>query len=81
DIPISARIMAVADVYDALVSKRPYKDPFPVSMAAAIIKEGSGIQFDPLVVQAFFAALETITKVTNAEANEVVSLAKEKLSN
>lgn len=81
DILISARIMAVADVYDALVSKRPYKDPFPVSMAAAIIKEGSGIQFDPLVVQAFFAALETITKVTNAEANEVVSLAKEKLSN
>ena len=47
EIPLSARIMAVADVFDALVSKRPYKDGFPFEKAMAIIREGSGSHFDP----------------------------------
>ncbi len=51
-IPLSARIMAVADVFDALVSKRPYKDGFPVEKALSIIKEESGTHFDPEVVRA-----------------------------
>ncbi|ABD07035.1 metal dependent phosphohydrolase [Rhodopseudomonas palustris HaA2] len=54
-IPISARLMAVADVYDALTSRRVYKDAMPHDRAVAIIKDGSGRQFDPDVVDAFVA--------------------------
>ena len=53
EIPICARIMAVADVYDALLSKRVYKDSFSKDKATNIIIEGSGTQFDPDVVNAF----------------------------
>jgi len=55
DIPITARIAAVADVFDALVSRRPYKKPFSVERALAIIDEGKGKHFDPDVVDAFHA--------------------------
>jgi putative two-component system response regulator len=53
EIPLSARIMAVADVYDALRSERPYKPAFSHAKAAGIIVEGGGSQFDPTVVAAF----------------------------
>jgi putative two-component system response regulator len=53
DIPISARLMAVADVYDALISRRVYKPPFPHEKAVAIIQEGKGTHFDPDMVDAF----------------------------
>ncbi len=53
EIPVSARLMAVADVYDALISKRVYKPPFPHSKAVEIIKEGRGNHFDPDMVDAF----------------------------
>lgn len=53
EIPLSARIVAVADVFDALVSKRCYKDAFPIDKAIEIIKEGSGTHFDPAVAEAF----------------------------
>lgn len=53
DIPVGARLMAVADVYDALVSRRPYKDPFPHRIAVEEIRKGRGTQFDPDVVDAF----------------------------
>ncbi|MFC1866695.1 two-component system response regulator [Thermodesulfobacteriota bacterium] len=52
-IPISGRLMAVADVYDALISKRVYKPPFPNSKAVAIIEESKGNHFDPDMVDAF----------------------------
>ncbi|HYD55600.1 MAG TPA: two-component system response regulator [Burkholderiales bacterium] len=52
-IPVSARLMAVADVYDALTSRRVYKPPFPHAKAAAIIMEGRGKHFDPDIVDAF----------------------------
>ena len=55
-IPLSARIMAVADVFDALVSRRSYKEPFPIEKAMEIIREGSGSHFDPKVVASFFHA-------------------------
>jgi putative two-component system response regulator len=55
DIPLAARIMAVADVYDALVSKRVYKDAFSHEKAVAIIIEESGTSFDPAVITAFQA--------------------------
>jgi HD-GYP domain-containing protein (c-di-GMP phosphodiesterase class II) len=53
DIPIAARIMAVADVFDALVAERVYKKSFPYEKAMEIITGGSGKAFDPLVVEAF----------------------------
>ena len=63
EIPLSARVMAVADVFDALVSRRSYKEPFSVEKAMDIIREGSGSHFDPLVVQAFFDAEDEIRRV------------------
>ncbi|MCL2807960.1 MAG: response regulator [Coriobacteriia bacterium] len=53
DIPLIGRLMAIADVYDALVSPRPYKDAFSPEKAAAIIREGSNTHFDPELVNIF----------------------------
>jgi len=53
DIPLSARIMAIADVYDALTSERPYKKAFSHEKSFGIIKEGEGTQFDPKIVKVF----------------------------
>ena len=63
DIPLSARIMAVADVFDALVSKRSYKDPFPFDKAMDIIREGAGNHFDPHVAEAFMHAEAKVRQV------------------
>ena len=52
-IPIAGRLMALVDVYDALVSKRVYRDALPQDEAIQIIVRGSGTQFDPAVVDAF----------------------------
>ena len=60
DIPIEARIMAVADVYDALVSKRVYKEKMPFEKANAIILEGMGTQFDPSLRKYYEAAREKL---------------------
>ncbi|MDQ6805414.1 MAG: HD domain-containing protein [Actinomycetota bacterium] len=54
-IPISARIVAVADVYDALTHDRPYKHAWPADQALAVIKQEAGGQFDPQVVTAFLS--------------------------
>lgn len=61
EIPLSARIVALADVYDALTSKRIYKDAFSHEVARDIIVEGSGKHFDPQVVEAFLM-LEKVFK-------------------
>ena len=66
DIPLSARVMAVADVFDALVSRRSYKDPFPFEKAMEIIKEGAGTQFDPEIARIFIESEEDVRKVTQA---------------
>ena len=60
EIPLCARIMAVADVFDALTSKRCYKNAMPLEKAYAIIREESGTHFDPKVVEAFFATTKDI---------------------
>ncbi len=54
DIPIAGRIVAIGDVFDALTSRRPYKEPFSLEKSYAIIREGRGTHFDPEVVDAFF---------------------------
>lgn len=53
EIPLSARIVAVADVYDAITSRRVYSDAMPHEKAVSIIREGAGTQFDPTVTEAF----------------------------
>ncbi len=63
EIPLSARIMAVADVFDALVSTRSYKKGFPFEKAMDIIRESSGTHFDPDVAQAFLNAEDEVRKV------------------
>ncbi len=65
EIPLSARVMAVADVFDALVSTRSYKKGFPYEKALGIIREERGAQFDPQVVDAFFACQETILQIAD----------------
>ena len=65
EIPLSARIMSVADVFDALVAERVYKPAMPFEKALSIVKESSGKSFDPNVVEAFLHAEEKIRKVTS----------------
>jgi response regulator RpfG family c-di-GMP phosphodiesterase len=64
EIPLSARIMAVADVFDALVAERVYKPGMPFDKAMGIIKESAGEHFDPVIVQAFVDAEDKIRAVT-----------------
>ncbi|MFM7831305.1 MAG: HD-GYP domain-containing protein, partial [Planctomycetaceae bacterium] len=63
DIPLEGRIVAVADVFDALSSRRPYKPPFPREQCFEILREGRGTQFDPAVLQAFFECSAEIVEV------------------
>ncbi|MDX8383015.1 MAG: HD domain-containing phosphohydrolase [Ghiorsea sp.] len=63
NIPLSARIVAIADVFDALVNVRPYKKAWPLSKALALLRDESGAHFDPDVVDAFFKALPEIKVV------------------
>ena len=76
EIPLIGRIMAIADVYDALVSVRPYKDPFPHEKAVEIIMKDSGTHFDPKVCKAFeviadeFKTISSITKEGNGDVDE-----------
>ncbi|MDB8804856.1 HD domain-containing phosphohydrolase [Romboutsia sp. 1001216sp1] len=53
EIPLSARVMAIADVYDALTTKRPYKEAFTHDKAVEIILDGKGIAFDPVITEVF----------------------------
>ncbi len=62
-IPMVGQIVAVADVFDALTSKRPYKEPFSIEKSLDIIKEGSGNHFNPEVVQAFIAIKQEILNI------------------
>ena len=63
DIPLSARIVATADVFDALTSKRPYKEAWPVEKALAIMQEESGKHFDPEVLKAFELAMPRVIEI------------------
>lgn len=65
EIPLSARIMAVADVFDAVVSRRSYKEPIPFEEAIQIIRENAGVYFDPNVVEAFLGAEKEVKKVAD----------------
>lgn len=57
ELPLAVRVVSVLDVFDALVCCRPYKDAWPVAKAVELIEQGAGIQFDPMVVEAFVRLL------------------------
>jgi len=69
-IPISARLMAVADVYDALISRRVYKDGMPHEKAVEIIMEGRGTHFDPDIADAFFVLSEDFRAIAAQYADD-----------
>ena len=69
-IPLPARLMAVADIYDALRSRRPYKPAFNHSEAVGILIEGRGKHFDPLLIDAFIALEGSFSEIAIKLADE-----------
>jgi putative two-component system response regulator len=65
DIPLWGRICAVADVFDAVTSERPYKPAFPNEEALQLLREGKGKHFDPRVIDVFFECLDEILAIQN----------------
>jgi HD-GYP domain-containing protein (c-di-GMP phosphodiesterase class II) len=59
-IPMNARIFAVADVFDALTSRRPYKEPFTLAASIGIIRDSRGSHFDPVVTDLFLELVEVL---------------------
>lgn len=82
EIPISARLMAVADVYDALISRRVYKDGMPHEQAVGIMREGRGTHFDPDVLDAFLALQDEFRAIAGrfADSDEDLAQKAERLS-
>lgn len=73
DIPLSARITALADVYDALRSKRPYKEPFSQEDTIEIITAQSGKQFDPMIVAAFASVTDVFDDMYHEFSDEILN--------
>jgi len=67
NIPLAGRIVCLADVFDALTSKRPYKDPYPIDIAIDIIKKERGEQFDPKIVDVFLENIKEILEIKGGE--------------
>lgn len=72
-IPFSGRVCAIADVFDALTTKRPYKEAWPVEKAIALIEDGMGKAFDPKVVAAFRQALPKILAIKALYQDDSIS--------
>jgi len=70
EIPFIARVVAVADVYDALISARPYKQAWSTKDAISYIKQQSGQHFDPVCVDAFFECLDAVKQIQHEYADE-----------
>ena len=69
-IPLCARIMAVADVFDAVSAKRCYRDAMPLEQCFQIIEEGSGVDFDPIIAETFLEMREMIQGVQKMYGQE-----------
>jgi putative two-component system response regulator len=74
-IPLPARLMALADVFDALISRRAYKAPFPLEKAVEIIREGRGSHFDPDIVDAFLTRLDDFAAIAQQYADDEAEVA------
>lgn len=73
DIPVAARILCIADAFDAMISKRPYKEPYSVNTALKILEEQAGLQFDPKLVPIFVELVKSGTiKVCEEEIDELI---------
>ncbi len=70
DIPISARIMGIVDVYEALRARRPYKEPFPHEKCVAIIAELSGKSFDPQITEVFLQTQHEFDEIYNTMVDD-----------
>jgi putative two-component system response regulator len=70
-IPMAARLMALADVFDALTCRRHYKEPFSMEMTVLIIRDERGKQFDPDVVDAFLSVQERFAEIARSYADNV----------
>ena len=70
EIPLSARIVAVADAFDAMASKRPYRDVMPDEKIDEIFKSGSGQQWDPTIVEAFFRSRQEVREIVSSSSND-----------
>ncbi|HZZ27918.1 MAG TPA: HD domain-containing phosphohydrolase [Pirellulales bacterium] len=68
EIPLFARIVAVADAFDAMSSDRPYRKGMPDEKLDAILREGAGTQWDPEVIEAFFAVRDKIRRIEHSES-------------
>ncbi len=75
DIPLSARLMAVADVYDALISRRVYKPAFPQETSIAIMREGRGSHFDPDILDAFLGHTDEFKAIAERFADNDTEIA------
>lgn len=78
-IPLSARLMAVADVYDALISRRVYKDAMPHEKAVAIIQEGRGSHFDPDIADAFLVLQDEFREIAARYSDTDADLASKRI--
>lgn len=72
NIPLFGRIVAVADVFDALTSGRPYKKAWSVEQACQLLQDGSGKHFDPACIDAFFTDMTTVLSIKNQYLDEHV---------
>ncbi len=63
EIPVAARVVAVADVFDALTTRRPYKEPMPLDEARTYLVENQGRQFDPACVEAFLSRWDEVMEI------------------
>ncbi|MDN3630890.1 response regulator [Vibrio lentus] len=70
DIPLSARIVAIADVFDALTSERPYKEAWPIQKAIELIQEQAGHHFDPNLVPIFIIKLDEMLAIKDSFSDE-----------
>ena len=70
DIPLCARIMAAADVLDALLSRRQYKAPMSMEQTLDIFRKSSGTHFEPCIVEAVLACQEDIRKIAFPDKNQ-----------
>lgn len=72
-IPLSGRIIAICDVFDALLSRRPYKEPWPLENVAALLRQESGKRFDPNLIILFLRHLTSMAAMRTCEADRVAA--------
>lgn len=79
-IPLEGRIVAIADVFDSLTSRRPYKDPYPIEVACEIMAAERGKHFDPKLLDLFLQNIEIFTLIKKEHSNDFIDAEKFKLS-